>query len=157
MSRDDRLAKGSQKRLFPPQAASSTPFQATGCPMRTSTLVLALAFATGLAVAASVVQAQEIRTPARQTMVGTWSTIAGQCTRPLSIITIGPQSLSGEDFSCAFASVQRKGDVVTWKGQCTFGGDDPKPETVTARLAGKQLYYGVRSYGGENGPFVRCP
>jgi hypothetical protein len=125
--------------------------------MRTSTLVLALTFATGLAVAASVVQAQESQTSARQTMVGTWSTIAGQCTRPLSIIKIGPQALSGEDFFCEFPSVQRKGDVVTWKGQCTFGGDDAKPETVTARLAGKQLYYGIKSYGGENGPFVRCP
>jgi hypothetical protein len=125
--------------------------------MRNSTLVLALALATGLAVAASVVQAQDSRTSASQTIVGTWSTLAGKCTRPLSIITIRPQALSGKDFFCDFPSVQRKGDVVTWKGQCTFGGDEAKPETVTARLAGKQLYYGIKSYGGENGPFVRCP
>ncbi len=120
--------------------------------MRNSTLVLAFILTTAITVTAPVVQAQQ-----RQTMVGTWSTIAGKCTRPLSIITIGPQALSGEDFFCDFPSVQRKGDVVTWKGQCTFGGDEAKPETVTARLAGKQLYYGFKSYGGENGPFVRCP
>jgi hypothetical protein len=125
--------------------------------MRNSALVLALTVAAGLAVSASAVQAQDDRTPARQTIVGTWLTIAGQCTLPLSIIKIGPQALSGEDFFCNFPSVQRKGDVVTWKGQCTFGSEAAKPETVTARLAGKQLYYCIKSYGGENGPFVRCP
>jgi hypothetical protein len=125
--------------------------------MRNRTLVLTLAIATGLAVAASVVQAQDSLTSARQTMVGKWSTVAGKCVKPLSIVVIGPKSLSGEDFSCDFDSVQRQGDSVTWRGKCAYGADDPVKETVRARLAGQRLYYGFSSVKGENGPFVRCP
>jgi hypothetical protein len=120
--------------------------------MRNRTLVITLAIATGLAVAASVVQAQESRT-----MVGKWSTVAGKCVKPLSLIQIGPKSLSGEDFFCDFDTVQRQGDSVTWRGKCTYGADDPVKETVRARFAGQRLYYGFSSVKGENGPFLRCP
>jgi hypothetical protein len=125
--------------------------------MRNRTLVLTLAIATGLAVAASVVQAQESRTSGRQSLVGKWSTAAGKCVKPLSMISIGPKSLSGEDFFCDFDTVQRQGDAVTWRGKCTYGADDPVKETVRARLAGQRLYYGFSSVKGENGPFLRCP
>ena len=109
-------------------------------------------FATGLALAASFVQAAG---PA--SIVGKWSTKAGQCTKPLSMVEFGRTSLAGEDFGCKFDSVSRRGDVVTFRGACTFGDGEPVRDVVTARLAGKLLYYGFRSYGGENGPFARCP
>lgn len=120
--------------------------------MRSCTLVLILAAATGLALAASFARGEE-----RRSIGGKWSTVAGQCLRPLSIIEIGPKSLAGEDFSCAFDSVQRRGDVVTWRGACTYGADRPVREIVTARLAGGRLYNRFRSQAGENGPFLRCP
>lgn len=120
--------------------------------MRERTLVLALTIATGLALAASVVQAQE-----RRSIVGQWSTEAGRCAKPLSMIAVGPKSLSGEDFSCDFDRVGRRADTVTFRGACTYGADAPVKETVVARLAGDRLYYGFRSQKGENGPFRRCP
>ena len=92
----------------------------------------------------------------RSSVVGKWSTAAGRCVKPLSIVVIGPKSLSGEDFGCEFDTVSRQGDVVTWRGKCTFGGDDPVSETVQARLAGNRLHYRFMSLKGENGPFVRC-
>ena len=76
--------------------------------------------------------------------------------RPVSLIQIGPKSLSGDDFFCDFKTVRRNSDVVTFAGKCTFGDDPPKAETVVARLAGQRLYYRFKSERGENGPFVRC-
>jgi hypothetical protein len=120
--------------------------------MRDVTLVIILAIAAGMAVAATVAQAEE-----RPTIVGTWSTAAGKCVKPLSLISIGPKSLSGEDFSCDFKTVTRKNDVVTFRGQCSYGADDPLAETVVARLDGLRLHYRFMSQRGENGPFMRCP
>jgi hypothetical protein len=93
----------------------------------------------------------------RGSLIGKWSTAAGKCQRPLSIIVIGPKSLAGEDFGCDFDSVSRRGDVVTFRGKCTYGADDPVSETVVARLQGQRLYYRFLSVRGENGPFARCP
>lgn len=120
--------------------------------MQTRSLVLILMAATGIALLATAVRSEE-----RRSIVGKWSTAAGQCVRPLSLIVIGPKSLSGEDFSCDFASVSRRGDVVTFRGECSYGADDPVKETVVARLAGERLYYRFSGYKGENGPFRRCP
>ena len=92
----------------------------------------------------------------RQTIVGKWSTISGKCVRPISLIQIGPKSLSGDDFFCEFSTVRRNGDVVVFAGQCTFGDDPPRTETVVARLAGQRLHYRFASEPGENGPFIRC-
>ncbi len=120
--------------------------------MQHRSLVLILLAATAVALLASAVRSQE-----RRSIVGTWSTAAGQCVRPLSLIAIGPKSLSGEDFSCDFTSVSRRGDVVTFKGACRYGADDPVRETVVARLVGERLYYRFSGFKGENGPFRRCP
>ncbi len=92
----------------------------------------------------------------RQTIVGKWSTIAGKCVRPISLIQIGPKSLTGDDFFCDFRTVQRSGDVVTFSGECTFGNDPPRAETVVARFAEQRLHYRFASSRGENGPFIRC-
>lgn len=92
----------------------------------------------------------------QQTIVGKWSTIAGKCVRPTSLIQIGPKSLTGDDFFCNFSTVRRNGNVVVFAGQCTFGDDPPKTETVVARLAGQRLHYRFASERGENGPFIRC-
>jgi hypothetical protein len=92
----------------------------------------------------------------RETIVGKWSTVAGKCVRPTSLIEIGPKSLAGDDFFCDFRTVRRSGDVVTFAGQCTFGDDPPRAETVVARLAGQRLHYRFVSERGENGPFIRC-
>jgi hypothetical protein len=92
----------------------------------------------------------------RQTIVGKWSTIAGKCVRPVSLIQIAPKSLSGDDFFCDFSTVRRNGNVVVFTGQCTFGDDPPRTETVVARLTGQRLHYRFASERGENGPFIRC-
>ncbi len=119
--------------------------------MQHRSLVLILMAATAVALLATAVRSQE-----RRSIVGKWSTAAGQCVRPLSLIDIGPRSLSGEDFSCDFSSVSRKGDVVTFRGECRYGADGPVKETVVARLAGERLYYRFSGYKSENGPFRRC-
>ena len=119
--------------------------------MRDRTVILIIV-AVGLVLGVSLAMAEE-----RRTIVGKWSTAAGKCIRPTSIIRIGPQSLDGDDFTCSFPEVSRQGDVVTFRGQCRFGADDPVRETVTARLKGEELWYGFRSVRGENGPFRRCP
>ena len=120
--------------------------------MQHRTLALILIAATGFVIVATAVRSEE-----RRSIVGKWSTAEGQCVRPLSLIDIGPKSLSGEDFSCDFASVSRKGNVVTFKGTCRFDADNPVRETVVARLAGERLYYRFSGYKAENGPFRRCP
>jgi hypothetical protein len=104
-----------------------------------------------LALGAGAAMAQQQRS-----IVGTWAT-EGNCGRPISTIVIGPKSLTGEDFFCEFDTVSRKGNVVTWRGACTYGADAPEREEVVARTAGNRLYYRFRSQAGENGPFQRCP
>jgi hypothetical protein len=117
-----------------------------------SRMSLALSLLGAVALAAPFAEAEE-----RRTLIGKWSTAEGRCQRPLSMIEIGPKSLAGEDFSCDFRSVSRRGDIVTWRGACTYGADAPVPETVTARLVGDRLHYRFHSQRGENGPFRRCP
>lgn len=91
---------------------------------------------------------------AAETIVGTWAT-PGRCGRPLSTIVIEPMAVSGEDFSCDFAEVSRKGDTVRWRGTCTFGDDEEKA-SVTARLARGRFSYQINA-DGWNGPLERCP
>lgn len=91
---------------------------------------------------------------AQESIVGTWAT-PGRCGVPLSTIVVEPMSISGEDFFCDFKSVSRNGDVVNWRGRCTFG-DTPETTAVTARLADGRLSYRMNR-DGWNGPLQRCP
>jgi hypothetical protein len=91
---------------------------------------------------------------AAQSVVGTWAPTLAACNQPRAI-TIGPKSLVGEDFSCRFDRVSRKGSLVTWKGGCS-AGDEDKPRTVFAKRSGKKLFYRYQGQSGWNGPYVRC-
>lgn len=91
---------------------------------------------------------------AAESLVGTWAT-PGKCGRPLSTVVVEPMGLAGEDFSCDFASVSRKGDTVRWRGACTFGVDKEN-NLVTARLSKGRLSYRFDRQG-WNGPLQRCP
>ena len=90
---------------------------------------------------------------ATKSLVGTWAT-PGKCGRPLSTVVVEPMGLSGEDFSCDFASVSRKGDTVRWRGGCTFGVDKEN-NVVTARLSKGRLSHRFDRQG-WNGPLQRC-
>ncbi|GGC78727.1 hypothetical protein [Chelatococcus reniformis] len=90
---------------------------------------------------------------AAESLVGTWAT-PGRCGRPLSTVDIRPMGFSGEDFFCDFKSVDRQGNTVRWRGQCTFGADR-EAATVTARLAKGMLSYRINR-DGWNGPLQRC-
>ena len=93
----------------------------------------------------------------RRTIVGKWSTPEGKCVRPVSLLQIGPKSLSGDDFFLISKRCAGTGDVGGASPANAPSGDDPpKAETVVARLAGQRLYYRFKSERGENGPFVRC-
>jgi hypothetical protein len=78
-----------------------------------------------------------------------------QYVQPAGAITVGPQSIVGEDFYCRFDSVSRKGSLVTWKGRCS-AGDEDRPRTVQARLAGKNLSYRYKGVSGWSPPYARC-
>jgi hypothetical protein len=91
---------------------------------------------------------------AAPSVVGTWAPSAATCDAPPAI-TIGPKSLTGEDFTCRFDTVSRRGSLVTWKGSCS-AGDEDKPRTVFAKLSGKKLLYRYQGDSGWNGPYVRC-
>ncbi len=91
---------------------------------------------------------------AAQSLVGKWAPSAGMCNAPPAI-TIGPKSLVGEDFTCRFDTVSRKGGTVTWKGRCS-SGDTDRPRTIIAKRSGKKMYYRTVGEGGWTGPYVRC-
>ncbi|MGX5734426.1 hypothetical protein [Bosea thiooxidans] len=78
-----------------------------------------------------------------------------KCGRPLSTVVVEPMGLSGEDFSCDFTRVSRKGDTVRWRGACSFGVDK-ETNVVTARLSKGMLRYRFDRQG-WNGPLQRCP
>jgi hypothetical protein len=67
---------------------------------------------------------------AAESIVGSWDN--EDCSRPMRI---GPMSLQANETVCHFDSVKRKGDTVTWKGEC-----DGEARTVTADLSGGKLF-----------------
>jgi hypothetical protein len=69
-----------------------------------------------------------------ESIVGTWDN--EDCTRPM---VIGQLSLQANDTICRFDSVKRKGDRVTWKGDC-----DGEQRTVVAELSGDELFVEIR-------------
>ena len=68
---------------------------------------------------------------AARTIVGTWDFEGQNCLAP---IRIGPKSLVSDDVNCTFATVSRKGDVVTWKGVCD-SAEGSSAQTVIASLS----------------------
>jgi len=91
---------------------------------------------------------------AQQSITGKWA-INKKCSAPLSSIIIEPLALAGEDFYCKFGHVSRRGDSVSWRGQCNFSEEGYEPTTVTATLRGRKLFYRFAGRG-WNGPFERC-
>ena len=90
---------------------------------------------------------------AAETIVGYWQPTDGSCSPSGGGIYIGPKEIVGDEFSCQFKDVSRRGDVVTWAGRCGF----PEPmqrSTVVASLRGRLLTVAVN--GGQNGPYRRC-
>lgn len=78
---------------------------------------------------------------ARESIVGHWNDAGAECTPTAGAVSIAPLGLGTDDgIMCDFASVSRKGDVVTWKGTCADGPNDPDYRaTVVARLRGQAL------------------
>jgi Protein of unknown function (DUF3617) len=70
---------------------------------------------------------------AATSIVGTWDFPDQDCASP---IRISAMAMVSEDVNCRFTSVKRKGDTVTWKGNCD-GAEGSSQETVTARLSKK--------------------
>jgi Protein of unknown function (DUF3617) len=89
--------------------------------MRVAVLCAAV-FAAGL----STVHADQPRT-----IVGLWSSVEGSCLKDDGATVIGPKSLENIDVACRFATVQRKGNTVTWKGVCD-DAEGSGEQTVTA-------------------------
>lgn len=90
---------------------------------------------------------------AAQTIVGVWRQAGGSCQITRGAVSIGPMHMGGDEWRCDFHDVDRKGDVVTWKGKCGF----PEPferAVVKASLVGQSLY--VRINGGEAARWERC-
>ena len=90
---------------------------------------------------------------AAQTIVGLWRQPGGACKVTRGAMSIGPMHMGGDEWRCDFRDVARKGDVVTWKGECGF----PEPferATVKASLVGQSLE--VRINGGEASTWERC-
>jgi hypothetical protein len=101
------------------------------------TIRMALFAMTTLALASPAFSAESI--------VGTWDN--EDCSRPM---VIGQLSLQANDTICHFDSVKRKGDTVTWKGDC-----NGKRTTVVAELSGGALSVDI----GDQNNFVglkRC-
>jgi hypothetical protein len=80
---------------------------------------------------ATLMAALTISTPAlsAESIVGTWDN--EDCSRPM---VIGPLAMQANDTICRFDSVKRKGDRVTWKGDC-----NGKKRTVVAELENGKL------------------
>jgi hypothetical protein len=97
--------------------------------MTTRNSVIAIAVLT-LALSAPAFSAESI--------VGTWDN--DDCARPM---VIGQLSLQANDTICRFDTVKRKGNRVTWKGDC-----DGKRSTVVAELSDGELSVDIS--GGEN-------
>lgn len=90
---------------------------------------------------------------AAQTIVGLRRQSGGSCKVSQGAMTIGPIYMVDDEWRCDFHDVDRKGDVVTWKGECGF----PHPfehATVQATLVGHSLH--VRFDGGEAALRERC-
>jgi hypothetical protein len=73
-----------------------------------------------------------------QSIVGRWSAQAN-CAAD-SVTTIGAKSLKNADVDCRFATVQRAGTTVTWRGMCD-GAEGRTKQTVVATLKGDRLSY----------------
>jgi hypothetical protein len=71
-----------------------------------------------------------------QSIVGSWDN--EDCSRPM---VIGQMSLQANDTICRFDTVKRKGNVVTWKGDC-----DGKKTTVRAELSGGRLSVDIAGF-----------
>jgi hypothetical protein len=80
-----------------------------------------------------------------ESIVGTWDN--DDCTRPM---VIGQLSMQANDTICRFDTVKRKGDKVTWKGDC-----DGKQTTVVAELFGDELFVEISGMTTFNG-LKRC-
>lgn len=104
-------------------------------------------------VALAIVTASSGVAQAAQTIVGLWRQVGGSCQVTRGAVSIGPMHMGGDEWRCDFNDVDRKGDVVTWKGRCGF----PEPferATVKASLVGSSLH--VRINGGEAAHWERC-
>ncbi len=104
----------------------------------------------------SFLNAAALPAVAAESIVGVWSTT--RACKEMDRIYIEPMAVGGEDWTCDFNSVSRKGNVVTWRGRC--GSPDPEHDpdrhaaTIVARLFGAKLYL---SKNGESwGAHVRC-
>ncbi len=97
-------------------------------------------------------------------IVGEWASVAKSCSG--NKITIGALSLRQSELGCRFRSVSRRGDEVTWRGECTLAADVPQsasyfPAKVVARLTGQTLSVIVNDghlgeFDGHLGSFQRC-
>lgn len=98
-------------------------------------------------VFAAATVALALSTPAfaAESIVGTWDN--EDCTRPM---VIGPLSLQANDTICRFDTVKRKGNKVTWKGDCSG-----EKSTVIAELIGRELSVDMGSFGFFTG-LKRC-
>lgn len=92
---------------------------------------------------------------AAETIVGRWGETSDVC-RSASVVVLGPMRLASDETVCNFDDVSRRGDVVTWKGNCAAGDVPPEPETVIATLAGGRLTLRFRGSGASIGPLIRC-
>ncbi len=106
--------------------------------------------------AAPVTTANISRTgsPSRS-IVGTWAESAEACRSPdFGAVKIGPKSLSSDELSCKFQSVERNGSIVTWTGVCDEGRGD-KPMRVSAADTPRGLVVSFKP-GGTWAPLKKC-
>lgn len=93
-----------------------------------------------------------------RTIVGEWAFQRSDCGTPQAI-KVFARSLAADELMCEFATVSRKGNVVTFEGTCDSGGTSgPEAETLTATLlpTGK-LDLSFAKGGGVVAGLSRCP
>ena len=88
-----------------------------------------------------------------RSIVGDWAPDPRQCRPVDGAVRIAPLGMAGDEFACTFKSVSRAGDVVTWRGSCSFA-DRSKASTVVAALQDDRL--SVRIDGNALGSYRRC-
>ncbi len=88
-----------------------------------------------------------------RTIVGDWAPDPKSCFPSAGAVNISAMSLVADEMSCAFKSVARTGDQVTWRGSCNFA-DRAVPAVVVATLQGERL--SVRVNNQQTDTYRRC-
>lgn len=90
---------------------------------------------------------------AGRTIVGNWAPDPRSCFPSAGAVNISAMALVADEMSCAFKSVARTGDQVTWRGRCSFS-DRAVPAVVVATLQGERLSVRVNAQPADT--YRRC-